>query len=833
MTQVFLEDVLITGSADVAQLQVRANSSQSQPLQSWQNNGGTALARLTSTGRLHLGDLNVATGAALVEANATVTSAADPQRGVQAIGNIQTGGAPTVNWAYHELKFTGAGSLSGVQTALRSNLTNSVNAGSAELRAGAFEATTQSTAGTVIGVRGAVLNGAGTATKAIGIQSALNNDVGGLMPAASAFEVAPPVNSGTISTLYGLKVPSLSAGSVTNLAAVQLADEMELGVQSATPTRATPAGFIKVYPKLNAGSPRLYAKDAAGAEYDLTGTVGNYAANNVLLGNGTSPFQTVAPGNSGNVLRSNGTTWQSSAIQSGDLTSALAAPPAIGTTTPNSGVFNPLFVGAGGPRLKNSGGVVEVRSNDDSIYANLNVKALSAADNVSLAKADASIGATLSGSNGYRKHIDFQTNASSRWRLKANETSETGSSAGSDFVVERFDDSGTVIDSALTIYRASGDTYLRGNNLALTAPSGYAQIYLGGASAYLGIKDTSGAVDRKHFQVMVWDGQVVFRRMNDAGELIDNLISFPLSGTNPGAGKVLTSDSTGVATWQTLPASGSQSYPCQGRLTLTTGTPITTTDVTAATTLYFTPFNGNQVALYNGAAWVNYSFTERSLSLSGLAANSNYDLFLYDNAGTLTLEALAWTNNTTRATALALQDGIYVKSGALTRRYLGTMRTTNTVGQTEDSQTKRLIWNAYNRVPRKLKITDSTDSWTYSSTTYRPWNNSTTNRVELILGLNEMPVRLSFISFANMASSKPYLGIGLDSTSVNSGDVGTSAYAPSGAQNTSVSAHYLGYVGIGYHYLQLLEATNGVSTTFLGDDASANSQSGALGECLA
>jgi hypothetical protein len=36
-------------------------------------------------------------------------------------------------------------------------------------------------------------------------------------------------------------------------------------------------------------------------------------ANNVILGNGTSPVQFVAPGSSGNVLTSNGTTWQSSA----------------------------------------------------------------------------------------------------------------------------------------------------------------------------------------------------------------------------------------------------------------------------------------------------------------------------------------------------------------------------------------------------------------------------------------------------------------------------------------------------------------------------------------
>lgn len=37
-----------------------------------------------------------------------------------------------------------------------------------------------------------------------------------------------------------------------------------------------------------------------------------FTTNNVLLGNGTSAFQAVAPGTNGNVLTSNGTTWVSS-----------------------------------------------------------------------------------------------------------------------------------------------------------------------------------------------------------------------------------------------------------------------------------------------------------------------------------------------------------------------------------------------------------------------------------------------------------------------------------------------------------------------------------------
>jgi hypothetical protein len=59
------------------------------------------------------------------------------------------------------------------------------------------------------------------------------------------------------------------------------------------------------------------ATDSALAAFD--GTTGkliknvNLTANNVLLGNGTGAPQVVAPGTTGNVLTSNGTTWQSSA----------------------------------------------------------------------------------------------------------------------------------------------------------------------------------------------------------------------------------------------------------------------------------------------------------------------------------------------------------------------------------------------------------------------------------------------------------------------------------------------------------------------------------------
>ena len=66
-------------------------------------------------------------------------------------------------------------------------------------------------------------------------------------------------------------------------------------------------------------------------------------ANNVLLGNGTSALQVVAPGTSGNVLTSNGTTWASSAPVTGGMT-------LLGTLTTTSGTTQSVTSIAAGYR---------------------------------------------------------------------------------------------------------------------------------------------------------------------------------------------------------------------------------------------------------------------------------------------------------------------------------------------------------------------------------------------------------------------------------------------------------------------------------------------------
>jgi hypothetical protein len=127
-----------------------------------------------------------------------------------------------------------------------------------------------------------------------------------------------------------------------------------------------------------------------------------------------------------------------------------------------------------------------------------------------------------------------------------------------------------------------------------------------------------------------------------------------------------------------------------GRLTLTTGTPVTTTDVTAATTVFYTPMPGcNQITLWNGTATIVDTLTETSIAVPATTSQM-YDVFAFDNAGAVNIELLAWTNDTTRATAITVQNGFLCKAGAPARRYVGSFRTTTVSGQTEDSAAKRL-----------------------------------------------------------------------------------------------------------------------------------------------
>lgn len=147
----------------------------------------------------------------------------------------------------------------------------------------------------------------------------------------------------------------------------------------------------------------------------------------------------------------------------------------------------------------------------------------------------------------------------------------------------------------------------------------------------------------------------------------------------------------------------SQAVTPGGRLTLETGVPVSTTDQTAKTSIFYTPFVHNVIPLWDGTNWTPTVFTEVTQALGTITSGRPYDVFGFLNAGALNTEILSWTSDTARATAVTLQDGRYCKSGDKTRLLLGTFRTTATT-TTEDSSQRRFVDNVYNQVPRRMTV---------------------------------------------------------------------------------------------------------------------------------
>jgi hypothetical protein len=256
---------------------------------------------------------------------------------------------------------------------------------------------------------------------------------------------------------------------------------------------------------------------------------------------------------------------------------------------------------------------------------------------------------------------------------------------------------------------------------------------------------------------------------------------------------------------------GTASRVCEGRLTLASGTPVTSNDIVGATNLFFTPYRGNNISLWSGTAWQTLTFNEIAMPLSGLTANLPYDVFALNNAGTVVLERLAWTSGTARATALTTQNGVLVRSGDATRRYLGTFCATGTT-TTEDSALNRYVWNYYHRAVRVLRRTEMTGSWTYSTASWRQANGSTSNRIGFVIGVTEDSVTASVQALANNNTTTFRIaGVSLGIDSLTPGALVGYALA-SILGGFSIRSQYTAFFTPGLHYIAWLEYGAGSDT---------------------
>lgn len=319
--------------------------------------------------------------------------------------------------------------------------------------------------------------------------------------------------------------------------------------------------------------------------------------------------------------------------------------------------------------------------------------------------------------------------------------------------------------------------------------------------------------------------------------------------------KITTSGTCNISSSGTCTVTVEQGNP-GGRLTLVSGTPVFTTDQAGATTIYYAPYVGKYVPIYNGTAMQSYAFTASDSDTVGLsialgsnwAANTIYDVFIGLNSSTVTLcTGPAWTasgaGSSSRGTGagttqLALFKGVQTNAVSLTCRYnntttftcaanqctyVGSFITNGSTGQIDfkfgsaasgGGAACLCVYNAYNQVAQTAAVRDSVTTYTYTTASYRQANASTGNQVNFLVGLagNAVTIVNSAQTFNSSGGVVASVGIGIDSTTANSAQIQMAAQAPA-STSAVTTATYAGNPAIGFHYAARLEYSQAAGTT--------------------
>lgn len=229
----------------------------------------------------------------------------------------------------------------------------------------------------------------------------------------------------------------------------------------------------------------------------------------------------------------------------------------------------------------------------------------------------------------------------------------------------------------------------------------------------------------------------------------------------------------------------------QGRLTLTSGTPVMGSSVAGASTIYYTPYVGNQVPIYDGVNMVPTTFTELSQALSdttkspsAVVASRNYDLFVWNDGGTprctrgpdWAAGAVAGSNavgSSARGTGAGSTELIWVNGIAVNRyaitngpaamrgTYVGSIRSnaSGTVDQIFGGAASGglgaslNVWNAYNQEEVRVRVTNQAAGYSLAgATAWRVAGNSANMTAYFLQGLPGKAIDPSYSDLVTTAA---------------------------------------------------------------------------------
>jgi hypothetical protein len=287
--------------------------------------------------------------------------------------------------------------------------------------------------------------------------------------------------------------------------------------------------------------------------------------------------------------------------------------------------------------------------------------------------------------------------------------------------------------------------------------------------------------------------------------------------------------------------------PPQGRLTLTTNTPVPISDVAAATTMRYTPANGVLVPVWDGVSAfallsiggeLTQAASDTSKSPAAVANNSNYDMFVWNDAGTMRCtRGPAWSSDTSRGTGAGTTElvstlGILINAQNITNgptggkgTYVGTVRSNGTAtfdmtfgtSAAGGGPARLCVWNAYNQARVRARVQDSNASWSTTSA-FRNVDNSSSMRISFVSGLAEHAITCEYGTLMTLAAVADTYGanaLALDATGF---DFFCRFMTPTAHASTG-QAIARGVYGpqLGFHFIQAIEGTDTVnSVTFLG-----------------